>query len=132
MYLVSTLVLFTLLSTLSAFAAPATIRGEDPQGKKISISLDSKGSPRISGKPKSNPTIKDFRENGDVANYCFEGPEREARKLLTALVYAANGDGDSWADLRKITKNRRGLVVTADITDEGGKREENYLIGECK
>jgi len=132
MYLASTLVLFTLLSTLPAFAAPAKIRAQDSDGKKITISLDAKGAARIEGQAKSNPTIKDFREDGDVTGYCYEGSEREARKLLTALVYAANGDGDSWAELKGIRKNVRGLVVIANITDEGGKREENYLVGECQ
>ncbi len=134
MYLtISAFLLATLFVSASAFAAPAArIRGEDADGKKISIVLDAKGSPRVQGSPRSNPTIKDFREDGAVANYCFEGSEREVRKILTALVQAANGDGDSWADLRKITRNARGLVVSADIIDEGGKREENYLITHCK
>jgi hypothetical protein len=132
MKLASALILLSALSSLPAFAAPAKLRGTDSSGKKIVISLDSKGSPHIVGRAGSSPTIKDLREDAEVRNYCYEGSEREARLLLTALVYAANGDGDSWAELRKITKGPRGLVVSADITDEGGKREENYLIGECR
>jgi len=102
--------------------------------KTFTIALDSKGTPRNNGNAKTYPTIKDFREEGEYESFCYKGTYSETRKLLSSLVEAANGDGDSWAELVSISKpdNKGVIEVTAKITDESGEYEQSYSFVPCK
>lgn len=127
----SVLAMALLLGATAAHAA-AKISAKDSEGLKYEISLDSKGTPRTNGNARTYPTIKDFREDGDVVFSCIKGTDAEIRKLLTALVDAANGDGDSWAELKGIYKNPKSWAVLASITDEGGERTERFSFPNCR
>lgn len=115
----------------NAFAA-AKITVTASQGRKMSIALDDKGTPRANGDARTYPTIKDFRSDGDYEKFCVAGPDSDVTRLLTELVVAADGDGDSWADLKTIRKNRQSWTVSAEITDEGGNRTETYRFPICE
>ncbi len=113
----------------AVFADSAQIRAE---GVKP-VRLDAKGVPRIEGDPKSYPTIKDFREDSDYSDPCYEGSASEAKALLEALIEAANGDGDSWAELVRIDMFKsKTIKVTVKITDEGGENEEEFEFPVCR
>jgi len=52
---------------------------------------------------------------------------------LKELVNAANGDGDSWAELDSISSNSKKVItVVAIIIDESGENEESYTFSPCK
>lgn len=126
---------FTLISlvSVSAFANSAKIHATDAERKKVVFALDAKNTPRIDGDSESYPTIKDFRKDSDYSNTCYEGTLKDTRQLLSELVNAANGDGDSWSDLKSIKKNVKNVFeVIAIITDESGQNEEVYFFSPCK
>lgn len=132
---VKNLIVLVLFSTvgINAFANSAKIHATDADEKKVVFALDSKNTPRIDGDSKSYPTIKDFREGSEYYDVCYEGTLKDTRELLNELVQAANGDGDSWADLKSIKKNVKNVLeVVAIITDESGKSEEVYSFSPCK
>jgi len=96
------------------------------------VALDSNGAPRTGGKKDSYPTIKDFRD-GEYSSACYRGSAENAKKLIKGLVEAANGDGDSWASLKKMSVNKRGRIsVEVIITDEGGEDSEVFAFSKCK
>lgn len=115
--------------------ARAEIRsGYGEYADAIAVYLNSKGQLVVIGtSQKINPTIKDYREDTDFYDVCYVGPANGVRDLLTALVDAANGDGDSWAELVSIKKNKaKDYTVVANITDEGGEREETFVFPICE
>jgi|GEM_PF-3307966 len=128
-------IFFVSLSLVSASAFSATaakIVAKDEDNKIVFIALDSKGTPRLDGEAKSYPSIKDFREDSAYFEACYDGSLKETKKLLKALVYAADGDGDSWAELESMKSNTAGEVeVIAKITDESGENEEAYTFKPC-
>jgi len=122
------------LFSVNTYADSAKIVAVTSDGKKAIIAQDSKGTPRINNNTKTYPTIKDFRDGYEFSKYCYTGGAKSIRELLTALVDAANGDGDSWSELISIKLNSRNKVFTvlATITDEGGSHKENYKFKACK
>lgn len=101
--------------------------------KTVIIALDSKGTPRVDGNLNTYPTIKDFRDGHNYSTFCYTGTLKSAKKLLTALVDSANGDGDSWADLSSVkTNSRKQIEVIASISDESGENEESFIFHPCK
>lgn len=112
-------------------AAAARILGKNEDGKAIAVALDSHGIPREDLNPRDYPSIKDFREDYTYYDFCYEGTEQETKKLLEALVNAADGDGDSWADLKSIEVRNKVVTVLATITDESGEKEETYTFPPC-
>lgn len=125
--------LITLFVGHAAHAA-AEILAKDGDSNTVQIALDAKGTPRINGKAKTYPTIKDFRRDADYAWFCYKGSVSETRKLLKALVSAADGDGDSYASLVSISNTTPAgtLKVVATITDESGEKNESYYFRVCK
>ncbi len=121
------------LFSIPSFGAGAKILATDGEHKTVKFALDSKGTPRIDNNPKTYPTIKDFREDGDYEDACYIGETKEVKALLEALVDAANGDGDSFAELKSIKQSAQAkFTVRALITNEGGKKEEVYVFLPCK
>jgi hypothetical protein len=124
--------LTTLGLAFPAFASSAKIFAYDSDHKKTEVALDSKGTPRNNGDRKTYPTIKDFREGGDYVGFCYVGDQADVKALLTVLVEAADGDGDSYAELKSIRFAKTTVSVTAEITDESGKKPEVYQFKQCK
>jgi hypothetical protein len=115
-----------------AFAAdPASILAKVADGTEVTFALDTKGVPRVSSDLKRYPTIKDFRDGSDYTDACYKGKKAQVKELLEALVDAADGDGDSYAELKSITTTKKVLTVTATITDESGENEEVYEFKPC-
>jgi hypothetical protein len=111
----------------------AKIVGIDEDGEPFTVAFDSKKVPRLNADKKSYPSIKQFFEGAEYTDVCYEGDVSDVKELLTALVQAANGDGDSWAELESISMtSRKSFVVSAKITDEGGEREESGTFKRCK
>src|SRR5687768_12935941 len=98
--ILSALVLISASS--GALASEAALVSTGAGGAPVVIALDAKGTPRENGHPGSWPTIKDFRNSADYPDACYRGSAAEARTVVEALVNAANGDGDSWAELQSI------------------------------
>lgn len=117
---------------LPALASSAKILAYDSAHKKTEIALDSKHIPRNNGDKKSYPTIKDFREGLEYVGFCYVGDQSDVKELLTALVEAADGDGDSYAELKSIEFAKTIFTVTAEITDESGGNHEVYQFKHCK
>ncbi len=116
-----------------AFAADAKIHAKNEDGKSVVIALDSKGTPRENLAANRYPSIKDFRDDHQYSDFCYEGAPRDSKNLLTQLVLAADGDGDSWAELKSIKTDKAGVIeVIALITDESGEKEESYSFSPCK
>ncbi|MCX6126283.1 MAG: hypothetical protein NTV34_16240 [Proteobacteria bacterium] len=110
----------------------AKIVGSDEDGEEFVVSLDSKKIPRVNNNKKSYPSIKNFFEGTEYTDVCYEGDVPAAKELLSALVEAANGDGDSWAELESITTNsRKSFVVTAKLIDESGEHTESATFKLC-
>ena len=120
-----------ILASVNANAA-AQINARDSEGNEYVVGLDTKDKPRTNSSAHLYPTIKDFRQGGENGFYCVEGSDEDVRKLLTRLVGSANGDGDSWAELKAIYKNSLSWVVLAEITDESGKGVERYSFPNCR
>lgn len=116
-------------------AVAAKIVAQDEDNQKHIIALDKSGKPRVDGK--GYPTIKDFDEQITWSSFCYElsdGNVDALRTLLTELVAAADGDGDSFAELIRISfaRDLKGTVVVATkITDEGGEHLLNYTFTRC-
>ncbi len=110
--------------------AAAKIFAKDAEGKYV-IELDNKGVPRTNKDSKTYPTIKDFRQNAESV-FCINGSDSAIRKLLLELVAAADGDGDSYAQVKGIYKNPRSWAVLAEITDESGRHVERFSFANCK
>jgi hypothetical protein len=124
---------YSLLAISTSAFAEGKILAKDSDNKAVVFAQDKKGTPRINGNLKTYPTIKDFSENSDYSEFCFVGTFLEAKELLSALVDAANGDGDSWAELNSIKKASNGTInVDATIIDESGENEESYDFTPCK
>lgn len=131
-FLASLVVTLTTLGlALPALASSAKIFAYDSKHKKTEVALDSKGTPRNNGDRKTYPTIKDFRVGSDYVGFCYLGDPSEVKELLTALVEAADGDGDSYAELKSIRFAKKTVSVTAEINDESGKKPEVYQFKEC-
>lgn len=124
---------FLLGSTgFSSNSMEASIIAQDDSGETYFVALDSKGTARLNGNPKTFPTIKDYREGYDYVNHCYSGLRREVIKLITSLVERANGDGDSWAELLSVKSNNKGVLkILVSITDESGENKETYLFPPC-
>lgn len=79
------------------------------------------------------PTIKEFRDGTEYAPFCYTGSTKEAVTLLTVLVDAADGDGDSWAELKSIKyDNQKQIEIVALITNEGREIDESYTFPICE
>lgn len=131
------LIMMGILSLLSfkvfAQTETAKIFATNSEDEKVVITYDSKDGPVVQGNAKASPTIKDFREEAEYYAACYAGKDFAVKNLLTALVAAADGDGDSWAELKNITKNSNAeFEVVVNITDESGENEEVYLFPACK
>jgi hypothetical protein len=129
--------LFSLLLAAPVFAAgvknTAQIQAVSAEAGPVIYSLDEKGTPRTTEEPKWYPTIKDFRDDGDYSDVCYVGSASHVRELLKELVYAADGDGDSYANLESIKKLTGGVYeVVVTIDDESGTNEETFRIPPCK
>ncbi len=111
----------------------ATIKAKNLNSdQSVTISLDESGK-LVASDGSSEPSIKQFREESTFANQCVSGPASQVNELLTSLVDAANGDGDSWAELVSLEKNSSGqFKVTVMITDEGGENEESFTFPTCR
>lgn len=120
-----------LISAVNAQAS-AQINIKDFDGKKSIIALDSEATPRSSLSENTVPSIKFFREGGEHDSYCIEGSDRGIRRLLGALVNAADGDGDSYATLKAIYKNLRSWAVLVEISDESGIKVERFAFPNCR
>lgn len=96
-------------------------------GQAVQISLKANGEPEESG-ARYAPTIKDFEESSDFESFCVEGDEPHVRRLLEALVLAADGDGDSFAEFEAIERRGDGYQVRAIIVRGSGDYEENLEI----
>ncbi len=119
------------ISVISTTAkAGAKIFAKDSEGLKYTIELDSKKVPRSDGDSTTYPTIKDFRKDVDGV-FCIKGTDADIKKLLTALVGAADGDGDSYAELKKIYKNETSWAVLAKISDESAETVERFSFPNC-
>ena len=64
--------------------------------------------------------------------FCYVGDLSDVKELLTALVEAADGDGDSYAEVKSIRFAKTIVTVTAEITDESGRNHEVYQFKRCK
>lgn len=129
--------LFTLIWLLSVnvYAEGAKIIATDTDNNniKVNVALDSEQLPRIEGDSKSYPSIKYFRDDSRMVDFCYEGKQEEVKALLTALVDAANGDGDSWSELKSIKLNSQSaFTVVVKIEDESGEYEEEYKFSPCE
>ncbi|MCC6278242.1 MAG: hypothetical protein IT289_10040 [Oligoflexia bacterium] len=125
------------LSPIFAFGSVSSeenyIQARHESGRTVQIILNVDGTPRIKGMRTYPPSIKDFRDDsGQFTNYCYVGGNEEMNALFTALVARADGDGDSWATLKKIKVLRHDtyLVVVA-IEDERGAYTEEYRFPQC-
>ena len=130
---------FTILSFVTAFAVSglastkASIHSVGEHQEPVVVALDLQGVPRINSWPKTYPTIKDYRDGGELEGGCYKGSVTQVKSLLTALVEAANGDGDSWADLKAIkTLKNEVLKVTVYIEDESGGHTEDFKFSPCE
>lgn len=131
LFAITMLTLVVCLNTYSA--TKAAIHAVNDSNKNVTIALDSKGKPRVDADPRTYPTIKDFREGYDYSAFCYKGTLTDTRELLTALVDSADGDGDSWAELKSISTNRKKQIkVVVSIIDESGKNNESYIFSACK
>jgi hypothetical protein len=128
-----TILAIATLISVSAFAqTKAQIISKDEQTTYV-VSLDEKNTPRINGDLKTYPTIKDYRDDADYLSFCYSGNIIESKTLLEKLVYAAHGDGDSWAHLISVKANKNKTIrVVVSITDESGEKEETYDFRPCK
>ena len=66
-----------LVSAANAYAG-AKINAKDSDGNRNVVALDSEGTPRTNSDAKTYPTIKDYREGGDIVFRCIEGDDRDA------------------------------------------------------
>jgi hypothetical protein len=123
--------LFLLLAilTVKSFADDARIVAYNEPDEKMAVALDSKGIPRIDESAKTFPTIKTFRDDYDTV--CYEGKVSDVKRLLKALVEAADGDGDSYARLKSIKVSNETIIVKVYITDESGKKLETMSFAPC-
>lgn len=127
------ILIFSVLLSTSVFAANNARIIAKSEDKVSNILLNSKNKPTVLGENDSSPTIKDFRENTDYLSFCYSGQIKDVEKILKSLVSAADGDGDSWAELISIRSNtKKEIRVIAKITDEGGENIEYYTFRPCK
>lgn len=96
------------------------------------FNLDDKKLPWTNSRAEIYPyTIKDFRE--DLTESCYSGEINSAKDIISALVTEANGDGDSWAELKGIKQdNQNALTATVKFEDERGRFTESFKFPSCK
>ena len=127
--------LSTLFLVHTIYANSATLEALDLNNKEVVIGLVDNKIEVIKGKPEAKYlTIKDFGEDSELTEVCYKGSVEDVKELLSELVYAANGDGDSWAELVSITSKKGvpGFEVEAKITNEGGEHTENTHFYPCR
>lgn len=116
-----------------SLAKAAEISATYNKSKQVSITLDSKNIPRVDFDKKSRPTIKDFGEDSEYADVCYRGEIDEVKLLLTGLVNAADGDGDTFSTLNSIKSNKDLLLtVNTTIESESGSEDISYKFSPCE
>lgn len=131
---------FVALLFFASLSYATEIRFTDSQSNQHSVSLDNKKVPRVDQDATTQPTIKDFREGGENSSICYVSTSEVGTKkksdetalLLKALVKAADGDGDSFATLKSIKRDKNGLyTVVVNVSDESGEKDEEFLFPPC-
>jgi hypothetical protein len=80
-------------------------------------------------------SIKDIRD-GRLTDQCYTGPVTKAEDVVEALVEAANGDGDSYAEIISLApvgkKGREIIKSRVQIEDESGVKKFSINFPNCR
>lgn len=129
--------LLTLANTSAFSATKAKILAVGADKNIVAIALNSERKPKINGKAKSFPTIKDFtEESSPYLAFCYMGDADEAAKLLMELTFAPDANGAPWAELDSIdvSSTTGEIIVNAVIANEvaGINEGKSLVFAPCK